>query len=269
MARASQHDAWQAGDNYDRYMGRWSRQVAPRFLDWLHPARGLDWVDVGCGTGALSAAIVAGYDPKSLIGLDPSEGFLEKARLNVPDPRVEFRVGDAQMLAMPSQAADIVVSGLMLNFVPRREEALREMARVARPGGRVAFYVWDYPSGGVEFMRAFWTIAVDLDPAAQDLTENRRFPFCTRDNLAHLARQSGLAEVEDEEIEIATRFENFDDFWRPFTLGTGPAPAYCANLPADRRRKLREKLKANLPYADDGSIPFKARAWAVRGRAVE
>ncbi len=268
MAEASRHDAWQAGESYDLYMGRWSRQVAPHFLDWLAPASGLEWLEVGCGTGELTSAILSACRPAHLTAVDPSEGFLDQARRKVTDRCAEFRVGDAQVLGLASDSVDIAVSGLVLNFVPRREEALREMARVARPAAAVAFYVWDYPGGGVELMRAFWTAAVDLDPGARDLTEDRRFPFCTRDNLAHLARQSGWVDVEDERIEVDTRFADFEDFWHPFTLGAGPAPGYCMSLPPHRRQRLKEKLQAALPCAADGAIPLKARAWAIRGRAA-
>jgi SAM-dependent methyltransferase len=266
MSEASRHDAWQAGGNYDNYMGRWSRRIAPRFLDGLSPGADLDWLDVGCGTGELSDAIVVHCNPKSLIGVDPSESFLSAASDKVPDARVDFQVGQAQALPFPSESFDMVVSGLMLNFVADRPTALAEMKRVARYDGTVAYYVWDYPGGGLEFLRAFWTVASELDPSARDLAEDRRFPFCTRDDLAGLATGAGLADVEVTAVEAPTHFQDFDDFWRPFTLGAGPAPGYCANLPAERRQQLKERLQTSLPYARDGSIPLKARAWAVRGR---
>jgi len=265
MAGAQRHDAWQAGDSYDLYMGRWSRQVAPRFLEWLDLEDRLDWLEVGCGTGALSAAIREMCDPESLIAIDPSEGFLQKARVNVPDPRVEFRLGDAQALELPSGSRHVAVCALALNFVPERERALREMVRVVRPEGVVGFYVWDYPGGGIEFMRAFWEAAAVLDEDARELTEDRRFPFCTPERLTDMARGAGLRTVEWTGIEVPTRFKDFDDFWKPFTLGAGPAPGYCASLDSAARERLKEKLRSSLPYAADGSIPMKARAWAVKG----
>jgi ubiquinone/menaquinone biosynthesis C-methylase UbiE len=267
MEQASRHDAWQAGDSYDLYMGRWSRQIAPAFLDWLAPAAGLEWLEVGCGTGALSAAIVARAKPKSLVSIDPSEGFLTKARANVPDPRAIFRQGDAQALAIETGSRDIVVSGLVLNFVPDRDKALAEMKRVARPGAAIAFYVWDYPGGGVEFMRAFWKAATALDPKAQDLTEDRRFPFCTQEGLTDLARRAGLASIESIGIEKPAVFRDCDDYWRPFTLGAGPAPGYCMSLAPEARERLKARLFETLPRAADGSIPLKIRAWAVKGTA--
>jgi SAM-dependent methyltransferase len=267
MTEASRHDAWQAGDSYDLYMGRWSRQIAPRFLDWLQPKEGLDWLEVGCGTGALSAAVLERCNPRSLIGIDPSEGFLRKARSNVPDPRAEFHVGDAQALGIETATKDIVVSALVLNFVPDKEKALAEMKRVARSGGTVAFYVWDYPGGGVEFMRAFWTAATTLDPNARDLAEDRRFPFCTPDQLLDLARRAGFSAPDHTQIEAPAVFQNFDDYWRPFTLGAGPAPGYCASLSGDARERLGQLLDDSLPRAADGSIRLKTRAWAIRASA--
>jgi SAM-dependent methyltransferase len=268
MAPSSRHDAWQAGDSYDSYMGRWSRQVAPRFLDRLGARDGLDWLEVGCGTGALSGTIVARHSPKSLIAIDPSEGFLAKARANVPDPRVEFRVGDAQALDVDTASRDIVVSALVLNFVPDKKKALAEMKRAARPGATIAFYVWDYPGGGMEFMRAFWTAAGALDPKALDLTEDKRFPFCTPEGLTDLAKRSGLSSADCTAIEIPTVFKDFDDYWRPFTLGAGPAPGYCMSLDDDARQRLKEKLSESLPREPSGSIPLKARAWMVTAIAA-
>ena len=265
MTESSRHDAWQAGDSYDSYMGRWSRQIAPRFLDWLDQSESLNWLEVGCGTGALSAAILSRCNPKSLIAVDPSEGFLTKARANVSDKRVEFRVGDAQDLAVETGTRDVVVSALALNFISDREKALAEMTRVLRVQGSLGFYVWDYPGGGVEFMRAFWKAATALDPGAHELAEDRRFPFCTSDGLAGLATSAGLTSVESTAIEVATVFKDFEDYWHPFTLGTGPAPGYCINLEPRARRQLKEKLYDDLPRGEDGSIPLKSRAWAVKG----
>jgi ubiquinone/menaquinone biosynthesis C-methylase UbiE len=264
MAESSRHDAWQAGDRYEAYMGRWSRQLAPRFVDWLGAGPGLEWLDVGCGTGALSAAILAGRDPSSLIGVDPSEGFVATARAQIPDQRAQFQVADAQALPLDTASRDIVVSGLVLNFVPDKLKALLEMKRVARPGAVVGFYVWDYPGVSVQFMRAFWTAATALDPAVRDLAEDRRFPFCTQDGLIELVKSAGLTRIDCAPIEIPTAFRDFEDYWHPFTLGAGPAPGYCVSLEPEARQRLHERLQQSLPREADGSIPLKARAWAVK-----
>jgi SAM-dependent methyltransferase len=267
MADTSRHDAWQAADSYDSYMGRWSRQIAPHFLDWLAAPSGLDWLEIGCGTGALSAAILARCAPKTLTCIDPSDGFVSKARTRVTDPRVAFHVGDAQALAVESSSKDMIVSALALNFIPNKDKAFAEMRRVARIGATVGFYVWDYPGGGIAFMRAFWTAATALDSKALDLTEDRRFPFCSPDGLTDLARKAGLVSVDCRPIEVPTVFKDFDDYWHPFTLGGGPAPGYCMSLDPEARQHLKDKLRASLPRREDGSIPLQARAWAVKAIA--
>lgn len=264
MAFTSRHDAWAAGSSYDAYMGRWSRPIATRFLDWIAPPDGLDWLELGCGTGALTEAIVRKCAPASILALDPSEGFLTTARQNVDDPRIEFRIGDASSLASVRTASrDIAVAALVLNFVPDRVGALREMRRIVGASGTAAFYVWDYPGGGIQFMRAFWTAAVALDATAADLSEDRRFPFCSRDGLLQLAHEAGWAAAEITAIEVPCLFRDFDDYWRPFTLGAGPAPGYCASLEPEARQRLRDKLSESLPSAD-GSIALVARAWALK-----
>ncbi len=264
MVEHARHDAWQAGDSYDAYMGRWSHHIAPLFLDLLAVPRALDWLELGCGTGVLTKAITDLCDPSSVIAFDPSEGFITSARQKVTGDHVTFRAANAESLAgMPSASFDVAVSGLVLNFVPDRIAALREMKRITRPGGTVAFYVWDYPGGGVEFMRAFWTAAVALDPKAGDLTEDKRFPFCTEEGLLGLARDAGLDEPTVTGLEATSIFSDFEDYWQPFTLGAGPAPGYCVSLSAEARERLRGKLSETLPRQHDSSISLRIRAWAV------
>ena len=179
-------------------------------------------------------------------------------------PNSEF--GDAQNIALESRSRDVVTSALALNFVPDRAKALDEMSRVTRPGGILSFYVWDYPGGGQEFVRAFWTAATALDPRAADLTEDKRFPYCTRDGLLAQMADVKLPQAECAAISIPTVFRDFDDFWHPFTLGTGPAPGYCSSLSVEARAALKGKLSDTLVRHDDGSIHLNARAWAVKAR---
>lgn len=263
MSEVAKHDAWSAGDSYDAYMGRWSRKMAVQFLDWLNPAAKLDWLDVGCGTGALSSAVLSRCDPRSLVGIEQSAGFVATAQRNVGDKRATFAVGDAQKLPFDDYSKDIVASALVLNFVPDIPKALSEMKRVVRPGGTIAFYVWDYPGGGMGFMRAFWNAAIALDPGASSFAEGKRFQFCTSAGLTELVTNVGLQSVDCAAIELPTVFSDFDDFWHPFTLGAGPAPGYCVSLPEEAREKLRLKLRDDLPRQDNGTIALNARAWAV------
>lgn len=155
--------------------------------------------------------------------------------------------------------------GLVLDFVPDPARAAREMTRVARPGGMVAAYVWDY-AGRMDFLRRFWDAAVALREEAGAHDEGRRFPLCHPDALATALRAGGLDEVATKALEVATVFSDFDDYWTPFLSGQAPAPGYVATLGAADREALRERLRATLPFAPDGSIHLVARAWAARGR---
>ncbi|MDF3073577.1 MAG: class SAM-dependent methyltransferase [Alphaproteobacteria bacterium] len=267
MSQNARLDTWQAGDSYDAFMGRWSRRIAPQFLDWLAIPAGREWIEIGCGTGALSAAILSKADPKSLIAIDPSQGFIDKARANVTDARVDFRVGDAQEISAPNASRDVAVAALALNFVPDRPKALAEMKRVLRPNGMLGFYVWDYPGGGQEFIRAFWRAATALDSSAQEFNETKRFPYCTPDGLRDLTQSADFSVVEIAALETPTVFKDFADYWHPFILGAGPAPGYCTKLAPDARERLREKLERELPREADGSISMRARAWGVKARA--
>jgi SAM-dependent methyltransferase len=258
-------DVWASGDAYEPYVGRWSRAVARQFLAWLGMPPGGRWLDVGCGTGALSQTILEVALPSEVVGIDPSPDYIAYARSRVPDPRVHFDVGDARALPFTAEAFDGVVSGLVLNFVPDPAAAVAEMARVARPGGAVAAYVWDY-SGGMQMMRRFWDAAAALDPAARELDEGRRFGcICRPESLADLFHDAGLRRVETRAVDVPTLFRDFDDYWTPFLGGQGPAPGYAMTFSDDRRAALRERIRADLPIAADGSIPLIARAWAVRG----
>jgi len=265
MNGGSGREVWAAGDAYERYVGRWSRLVAPDFLDWLEAAPGWRWLDVGCGTGALSATILHRAQPAGVTGLDSSEGFLARARQHLQDPRVVFDEGDAQVLPYDDAQFDVAVSGLVLNFVPDQTRMLAEMRRVVGPGGTVALYVWDYAER-MELMRHFWDAAAALDPAAGKLEEGLRFPICRPGPLADLVRATGLQAVETTAIDVPTVFADFDDYWSPFLGGQGPAPGYCMSLPEEARARLRERLKQTLPIGPDGRIALTARAWAVRGR---
>ena len=202
--------------------------------------------------------------PGSVLGVDPSEGYLAFAREQIQDGRVDFILGDAQALPVESAIYDAVVSGLVLNFVPRPGQAIAEMARAARKGGTVAAYVWDY-AGQMQLMRYFWDAAVALDPAALVLDEGQRFPLCQPEPLLQLFRNAPLGKVDMRIIDIPTTFRDFDDYWSPFLGGQAPAPGYAMSLPEDQRVALRERIRATLPIAPDGSIHLVARAWAVRG----
>jgi len=257
-------EVWENAESLERYVGRWSRLVAREFVAWLQVPPGSRWLDVGCGSGALTETVLAEAEPESIEGVDTSEAFVAYAASRVTDPRASFAVADAQALDRPDAAYDAVASSLVLNFLPDPARGAAEMRRVVRPGGVVAGYVWDY-AGEMQLMRRFWDAAAELDPEAADLDEGRRMAGCNPADLEALFSGAGLEEVETRAIDVPTVFADFDDYWSPFEGGQGPAPGYCASLPPDRRAALRERLRETLPAAPDGSISLVARAWAVRG----
>jgi len=256
-------DRWEHGSPYEQYIGRWSRRIAPLFLTWLDQPVGKRWLDVGCGTGALCAAILDQCAPSSVVGVEPSEGFRALAVQHLGG-KANYLAGDASALPLDRGACDVVVSGLVLNFVPALPAAFAEMRRVTANGGTIAAYVWDY-ADGMEVIRYFWDVAASLDSAAARLHEGTRFPVCTPSALKAAFEHAGLAEVETAPLDVVAEFADFDDYWRPFLGGQGPAPAYAMSLPDEQRAALRAKLKSALPQAPDGAIALRARAWAARG----
>ena len=266
MNDARPDGAWAAGDLYEPYVGRWSRLVAREFLGWLAVPAQTEWLDVGCGTGALSRTILELADPLHVHGVDPSRAFVDHASAHIVDQRVSFAVGDAQMLPEVDQTFDAAVSGLVLNFVPEPGRAVAEMARIVRRGGVVAAYVWDY-AGRMELMRHFWDAVVALNPDAAGLDEGRRFPLCQPEPLRALFEAARVEDVEVRPIQVPTVFRDFADYWTPFLGGQGPAPGYAMSLDPAWRDALRERIHARLPVGADGSIALVARAWAVRGRS--
>jgi ubiquinone/menaquinone biosynthesis C-methylase UbiE len=256
-------DSWSSGTSYEAYMGRWSRLVAREFVAGLGAPPGLRWLDVGCGTGALTGAALA-TEPSAVTGVDPSAGFVRHAAAQLADPRASFAVADARALPVATGSVDAVVSGLALNFVPDRHAALAEMGRAARAGGLVAAYVWDYPDG-MQLMAHFWDAAVELDPDARPLREAVRFGFCRPEALRSMFARAGLADVDVDAVVVPTVFRDFEDFWKPFLGGQGSAPAYAAGLDDAALVALRDAVRERLPREDDGSVRLTARAWTVRG----
>ncbi|MBT2439729.1 class I SAM-dependent methyltransferase [Streptomyces sp. ISL-36] len=257
-------DVWEAGAAYERYMGRWSRPVAEDFTAWLNCADGLRCVDVGCGTGVLSAVVAARRRPRQMVGIDRSEGFVGSARTTAP-VSTHFIVADAMSLPVRAEACDLVISGLALNFFAVPTAAVAEMTRVVRPGGLIAAYVWDY-ADGMGFVRRFWDAVIEVDPSAAALDEGRRFRVCRPERLRAVWADVGLVDVSTASIEVPTVFADFADLWEPFLAGQGPAPSYLATLTPAERGRVRDALSSAAPRGLDGSIALTARAWMVKGR---
>jgi SAM-dependent methyltransferase len=262
----SPRDLWESANAYERFMGRWSRELGRAFVKWLGVPAGRHWLEVGCGTGALTSAVLEIGRPASVVATDASEQFVAHARAALPDHRVQFLTASADGLPARAGGYDVVASSLVLNFIPDPAAALRAMRSLAASRATVAACVWDY-AGGMEFLRRFWDAAVELDPGARRYDEGQRFPICSPSGLDAAFRQAGFSGIGVEALEVATLFKDFDDYWSPFVGGPGPAPGYLSCLSAQRQQDLAGRLAETLPRGTDGSITLTAKAWAARAEA--
>jgi SAM-dependent methyltransferase len=252
------------GESYDKYMGRWSRLLAPLLVQFADVRDGDDVLDVGSGTGALAVAVATAVSSSRVVGIDRSEPYVAVARARNQDNRVQFEVGDAQHLQFGEASFDRTLSLLILNFIPDPGKALGEMLRVTRPGGTIAAAVWDYGEG-MEMLRVFWDEAVALVPDA-DAKDERHMPLSRSGELAALWRAYRLENVSARPLTVETRFSSFEDYWSPFLERQGPAGAYVASLPVHDVDRLRLNLRRRLVGdGPDHPIALEARAWAVRG----
>ena len=236
--------------------------VALLFLDWLDNPADRTWIDIGCGSGGLTHQIAVRCSPSKLLGIDFSGGFVESAKTQVPS--ADFSVESAAELELPDRSMDLAVSGLVLNFVPDSGKVISEMARIVRPGGTVASYVWDY-AGHMQIMRYFFDSALEIDKGASSLDDGVNAPICRPQSLTDAFNAAGLVDVETTAIDIPTPFVDFDDYWSPFLGGTGSAPRYCMSLDESTRDRIKTSIQAKLPTGPDGEILLAARAWAVKG----
>lgn len=249
---------------YERFMGRWSRDLAPLLVRFAGVRDGDAVLDVGSGTGALAAAVTNAAPLSRIVGIDPAAAYVALAQSQQGSALIGFEVGDAQGMRFQTAMFDRTLSLLVFNFIPDARAALGEMKRVTKSRGTVAAAVWDYGEG-MEMLRAFWDEAVALTPANASKDE-RNMPLCRRGDLTALWRDQGLQVVVEEGLIVETRFSSFDDFWTPFLERQGPAGAYAASLPAADREALRLGLRQRLLGAGpDKAIFMHARAWAVRG----
>lgn len=259
-------DQWTSGAAYDQWMGRWSRLLAHEFLKWLDLPPGLRWLDVCCGSGMLSEAIMERNAPGSVVGIDASPEQITFAHQHRGRSKVTFETGDATSLRFADSCFDVAVCGLGLNYIPEPVQALEEMHRVVRPGGAIAVYVWDY-ADGARFLREFWDVATEIDSEAAAFDQARRFPLCNPDGLRTLFQQAKLEDLAVGEFDIVTRFASFDDYWEPLLVsGQGSAPNYLATRDRRIQDAIRQRLRAKLPPVADGTIELPARAWAIKGR---
>jgi SAM-dependent methyltransferase len=250
------------GKGYERMMGRWSRLVGDEFLGWLDAPKGAHWLDVGCGNGAFTEEIVARCAPAAVAAIDPSEGQLAFARTRPATAVVDFRNAGAQELPFPGESFDVAVMALAISFVPDPQHAVIEMARVVRPGGIVATYMWDFAAGGsplnpvVEAMKS-----LGLDPPLPPHPEASR-----TDVLQSLLEGAGLQSIEARPISITVVFSSFDDFWESNSLPVGPVGKAVDAMSPAAKVELRVRLREQFPIDAEGRISFESRANAIKGR---
>ena len=260
------NDHWDSAAAYDRFMGRWSRQLAPQFLNWLNIPAGRDWIEIGCGTGALTSAICERTDPRSVVALDTASEFVEYCTKQLSYETLSVMQGTVDSLPSRPDGYGAVVSSLVLNFLPDTIGSLRKMKSVCSPDGFVAACVWDY-SKGMEFLRFFWDAALAVDPASAIFDEGTRFPLCRPDALRSAFHQAALHNIEIASVAIPTMFQSFEDYWSSLCEGTGPAPSYVATLSTAKREALASSLKALTSPNGGGPVTLQASAWAIKASA--
>lgn len=250
------------GKVYERMMGRWSKLAGNIFLDWLDPPQHLRWIEVGCGNGAFTEELIARRAPAAVTAIDPSEGQLSFARTRPGAKLAQFHLGDAQALPFADRSFDAAAMALVITFVPDPAKAVAEMARVVRPGGLVATYMWDTTNGGVPLS----PIEAALNAIGKGYPVRASSAASRRDNMQSMWQAAGLQAVETRVIRIPVAFSSFDDFCDSNLVPIGPAGQVIAALSAGEKEQLKAKLREQLPIAADGHIAYEAVANAVKGK---
>lgn len=248
------------GAAYEEMMGKWSRLAGDVFLDWLAPAPGLRWADIGCGNAASTQLIFDRCAPVALSGIDPSEAQIAFARTRPVARMASFGIGDAMALPFPADAFDVAIMALVIFFVPEPGKGVAEMARVVRPGGLVAAYAWDIPGGGFPLE----PFRLEFQAFGHDMLRPPHAEVSRLEALAQLWTDAGLRDVETREITVTRDFADFDEFWSSGMLNSTVGPAVSAMTPGDVAL-LRERLAKHLTIGSDGRVSYVARANAVKG----
>jgi ubiquinone/menaquinone biosynthesis C-methylase UbiE len=265
---ADSKPTYKEGQAYERWMGRWSRLTGRQFLDWLQIPPRQRWLDVGCGTGALTEAILSGCDPELVVAFDSSEQQLAYARSRIDDKRLAFRIGDAISIDAKRNSFDVAASALVLNFIPDQRKAMTEMIKVVRPGGVVAVYVWDFAGRRNITQHLSDAIAAVAPDAGRTARTAQQAETTKPEALAQLFRAVGLETIETTSLDIVAEFEDFDDYWISNTSLISPVSLIGTaggSLSTTEIKALKQKLREYLPADGNGKISFAARAWAARG----
>ncbi len=263
MPNAATH--FDDGATYERFMGRWSRAAGTVFLNWMSLPAGLRWLDVGCGTGAFTELILDTCSPAAVSAVDPAKGQIDYVLRQPLAQRAEFRVADAQALPFPDATFDVVASAIVINFIEDRPRVLAEMHRVARPGGVVAEYVWDFAGD----LGPNWPLRLGMREIGAEVREPPGADDTTLLALKALFAGAGSEEITTRTIEVSVDFPNFDDFWQAQTPSLHPVTKIIAALSSADRSQLIDRVRAQLDARPDGSIAYAARAnGAVGGGAL-
>jgi SAM-dependent methyltransferase len=247
---------------YDRFVGRYGHALAARLIQWAGVEPGDRALDVGCGPGALTGALVALLGADRVSAVEPSTAFAAACRQRYPGACVE--IARAESLPFPDRSFDCALAQLVVNFMDDPDAGVREMKRVTRVGGSVAAAVWDY-QGEMTLLRHFWDAAAAIDEGAALRDEARLMRLCTPGALEDLWRRAGLTQIESDGATVAARYTDFDDLWRPLESGVGPAGAFLIAQPVERRRALQHEMRRRLGVGD-GAFELSARAWIITGR---
>lgn len=256
--------AWTDAAAYESYVGQWSRIIAPMFVQWLAPQSGLTWLDVACGTGALTSAILNSAQPAAIDAIDRSQAYLDYAREHLPDPHVRFQLAAAESLPYPASSFDAVVSGLILNFIDA-DRVLAEQSRVAKPGAVLAAYIWDY-AGAYDYARLFWDAALAIDPAAAKYDPRHRFAIHDATALQRLFTSRHLENVDTIFLDAQASFPNFEAYWQALDARQGSMAEYLSGITGETRAAIRQGLSANVQRDANAPVRLRLRAIAVKGR---
>jgi SAM-dependent methyltransferase len=249
-----------SAEKYDRFMGRYTRSLAPVFVEAAGVTSGMTVVDVGCGPGGVTDLLAGLVGDTNVAAIDPAPQFVEACRAR--HPGADVREGVAEELPWPDDGFDAALCSLVVAFMQDAQQGIREMARVTKPGGTVAACMWDLGGGGMTMLKTFWTAVREVEPEASG---ERARPGVTEGDLRMLLRAADLRDVTDGALECRADYTGFDDFWDPLTFAVGPAGKYLASLSPDKQARVRELCQEALP---DGSFTLTARAWFARGTAA-
>jgi SAM-dependent methyltransferase len=253
------------GEAYERLMGRWSRLVAKDFLNWLDPPHDLWWLDVGCGNGAFTEELIFRCAPARVVGVDPSDDQLAYARTRPGTRMAEFQAGDAQKLPFDDNTFDVAAMALAISFLDDPGAAVAEMARVVRPGGVVATYMWDVSGGGVPVHPIY--VALESMGFMSGRPPNPK--ASERDAMQRFWKAARLETIETRVIHIPTVYSDFEDFWISNIVPIGPQGKLIATMPTSVREELRLRLRDHLPISSNGGITIDAFANSIKGRVPE